>query len=90
MKRAIILVTLSLMLVSCEQEIARNFGGTTTIKLEPNQRLIEATWKDADLWYLVEPMPADYEPQTKRFIESSNYGVWEGEVIFIESKGDKK
>lgn len=86
MKRAIILFVLSLVLTSCEQEITRNFGGTTTIKLEPNQRLIEATWKDADLWYLVEPMPVDYKPTTKYFVESSTYGILEGKVIFIESK----
>lgn len=77
---------LTFMLTSCEQYITRNYGGTTTINLEKGQKLIEVTWKEGNLWYLVEPMESDYTPKTKEFIESSNYGVLEGKVIFVESK----
>jgi hypothetical protein len=28
---------------------------------------VEATWKNNSLWYLTEPMPADYQPQTNYF-----------------------
>lgn len=71
----------------CEQYFTRQYGGTTTIKLEPGEKLLEATWKGSgDLWYLTEPMDSDYTPKTKIFKESSVYGVMEGKVIFIETK----
>ena len=75
-------------LTSCDQYITRKFGGTTTIKLEPGQKLIECTWKGNGgvLWYLVEPMDSDYVPKTKEFIESSTIDIMEGKVIFIETK----
>lgn len=87
MKKIILILTVICMaFVSCDQYTARNFGGETTIKLEPGEKLIEATWKDNDLWYLVEPMDSDYVPKIKTFKESSTMGIMEGEVTFIESR----
>ena len=88
MKKIILVLTVICMsFVSCEQYITREYGGTTIIKLEKGQKLIECTWKgDGDLWYLVEPMDSDYVPKTKEFIESSMIGVMEGKVIFVESR----
>ena len=86
MKKILFILMTVFCLISCDQYISRNFGGTTTIKLEKGQKLVEATWKESDLWYLVEPMDSDYIPKTKEFIESSTVGVMEGKVIFIESK----
>ncbi len=86
MKKMILLALTALMMVGCEQYVTRNVGGTLTIKLESGQKLIEATWKKSDLWYLTEPMDSDYKPKTKVFQESSMCGVFEGKVIFIESK----
>lgn len=87
MKKIILILTVICMaFVSCDQYTARNFGGETTIKLEPGEKLIEATWKDNDLWYLVEPMDSDYVPKIKIFKESSTMGIMEGEVTFIESR----
>lgn len=68
------------------QTITRNFGGTTTINLEPNQKLEEITWKDDDsLWYLTRPMTENDIAETHTFHQSSDYGL-EGTVIIIESK----
>lgn len=86
MKKIILLALTALMMVGCEQYVSRKAGGTMSIKLEPNQRLMEVTWKDGDLWYLTEPMDSDYMPKTKVFQENSLYGVLEGKVIFIESR----
>lgn len=86
MKKTILLALTALVMVGCEQYVARKAGGTLTIKLESGQKLIEATWKESDLWYLTEPMDSDYKPKTKVFQENSMYGVWEGKVIFVESK----
>lgn len=85
--RLILVITvLTFMLTSCEQYFSKNWGGTTTIELEKGKRLVEVTWKDDNLWYLIEPMEPNYTPKTKEFVESSNYGVLEGKVIFVESK----
>lgn len=92
MKKILILLVAVVLAVfampSCtEQSRAKDFGGETTIKLEPGQKLVEATWKgDGDLWYLTEPMDSGYEPKTKIFQESSSWGLMEGKVIFIETK----
>ena len=87
MKKIIFILMTFFCLTSCDQYITREFGGTTKIKLEPGEKLVEVTWKgDGDLWYLVEPMDSDYTPKTKVFKESSNLGVVSGKVIFIEKK----
>ena len=88
MKKLFLLLGILVLFGGCtEQNRSRAYGGTMTITLEPGDKLIEVTWKDdGNLWYLVEPMEEDYIPKTKRFVESSNWGVLEGEVIFIERK----
>lgn len=86
MKKILILIFTSMMITGCDQYISRHAGGTTTIKLDKGDKLIEATWKEGSLWYLTEPMDSDYVPKKKTFKESSMYGVLEGKVIFIESK----
>lgn len=78
-----ILITIGL--TSCNY-CTRNFGGSTVIKLEPGEKLVEATWKENNIWYLVEPMEDGYVPKTKVFKESSNAGMLEGTVTFIESR----
>ena len=87
MRKIFMIICLTLSLCSCEQQITRQYGGTTTINLEKGEKLVEVTWKDGgDLWYLVEPMDSDYIPKVKVFKESSIYGVLEGKVVFIENK----
>jgi len=85
-KSVVLIILVAFLLTSCDQFFARRYGGDTTIKLEKGEKLVEVTWKEDNLWYLVEPMEPDYTPKTKKFIESSNYGVLEGSVTFIESK----
>ena len=86
MKRLIVILLMFLCLTSCDQSITRTMGGTTKIELEPGEKLVEATWKGDDIWYLVEPMDSDYVPKTKTFKESSRIGVLEGKVIFYEKR----
>jgi hypothetical protein len=79
------LVLLALLMGGCTQnQIAKEYGGTMTITLPKGTRLINATWKDLQLWYLVEARPDNVEPRTTQFIEDSQFGVWEGRVIFKE------
>ncbi len=86
MKKLIVILLMFLCLTSCDQSITRTMGGTTKIELEPGEKLVEATWKGDDIWYLVEPMDSDYVPKTKTFKESSRMGVLEGKVIFYEKR----
>ena len=84
MKKIFILLVALVTLSSCEQYFARKLGGNVTINLAPGEKLIEATWKEGNIWYLTEPMDSNYTPKVKTFKESSMYGVCEGEVTFIE------
>ena len=81
------LITLSviLLLASCtEQARTRKLGGKTEIKLPKGERLLNATWKDSNIFYLTEPYDSNYKPKKKIFRESSSFGIYQSEVLFIE------
>lgn len=82
----VVIITIAFITCSCDQTFTKYFGGTTTINLEPGEKLIEVTWKDDNIWYLVEPMSDEYTPTTKIFKESSRFGVLQGKIIFNETK----
>ena len=85
----ILIILTVLYLCSCtENTRSRVWGGKMTIELPKGQKLVEATWKGDgnSLWYLTEPMDADYIPKIKIFQEDSRFGVLEGSVVFVESK----
>lgn len=88
MKKLFLIITsiVFLFLTSCEQYVARKFGGDVDIKVEKGYKVTSATWKESNLFYFIEPMEEDYQPKVKKFIESSNLGVFESEVVFIENK----
>lgn len=83
---AALLLSTIVVTTSCENAISRKFGGSKTVNLPAGQRLLEVTWKDNSIWYLMEPMDSDYVPKTKTFKEDSNIGVLEGTVTFVESR----
>lgn len=67
-----------LSLASCtENQRAKTFGGTEHVKLLSNERFINVTWKNDNLWIIVE------NTTTHKFHakEYSSYGILEGEVI---------
>lgn len=92
MKKLILLLVAFVALVTftftaCTQnQRARNFGGNMTIKLEAGQKLMMATWKGEDLFYLTEPMEEDYVPKTKTFHENASFGIIETTVKFVETR----
>lgn len=72
---------------SCtKNEISRTFGGTITINVEKGKKVTMATWKDTDLFYMIEDMDSDYVPHDKMLVESSSHGIIESKVIFKESR----
>ena len=63
---------------SCtENQRARNFGGTETISLLPNEEFVNITWKENDLWIIVK------DTITGVFYarEKSSFGVMQGKII---------
>ena len=66
---------------------AKNWGGTMTYDLKPGKRLVNMTWKEDDLWILQRDTKTENDlPQTYEFIESSNWGVFQGTIIVKEQK----
>jgi hypothetical protein len=90
MKKLLALCALGIALVACTQnERAKNFGGESTARLAPCQKLIIATWKDDNLWYLTRPFRDGEKPETFTFKEDSSFGMWQGTVTIVESCSSK-
>lgn len=67
-----------LALASCtDNQRARKFGGTETIKIEPQEKFINITWKQNNLWVIVQ----DTITGTIYAKEKSSFGVMQGKVI---------
>lgn len=87
MRNLFLLLAVLLSLGSCTENIrAKNFGGKVTVVIPDNQKLVNATWKDADLWYLTKPMTDADKAETYLFTEESSFGVFQGTITFIENK----
>lgn len=86
MRKLLLLSIICIGFVSCtDNQMARNFGGTEVINLEPGKRLINITWKgneNANLWILTKQDTT--KPTTYSFKEKSGHGLMEGEVIINE------
>jgi hypothetical protein len=86
----IIIVGISFMATSCtENGRAKGWGGSMTVNLEPNEKLLNVTWKDADMWILTRPMRAGETSEVYKFKEKSTFGVMEGQITIVESGGTK-
>lgn len=88
MKKILIFIALLVVTtISCtENQKVRNFGGNMTIKLPKGQKIVVATWKDSNLFYMLEPMEDSYIPKTKTFMENSSWGILESTITFVESR----
>lgn len=87
-KMMIAMFAIMLMGVSActDNQRAKNFGGTAKVELPAGQKLVNATWKNDHLWYLTKPMQQNDIAETLSFKESSNFGLVEGTVIFVEKR----
>lgn len=87
MKKFYFTIATLLLLASCtENQRAKSFGGTSTMKLPKGEKLVNVTWKGDEIWYLTRPMKSDESPETYTYREESSLGVIEGTVILKESK----
>lgn len=87
MKLFTVLLLTILLISSCtENSKAKNFGGEASLELPKGQKLVNVTWKDANLWYLTRPMLATDSAETYTFHEQSSWGVWQGTYTIKETK----
>ena len=76
-KLTMVAITL-LALASCtDNQRARSFGGTETIKIESQEKFINITWKQDNLWVIVQ----DTITGTIYAKEKSSFGIMQGKVI---------
>ena len=69
----------------CSQVAAKSWGGSMTVTLDPGRKLVNATWKESQLWLLTTDRPVESEkPKTYVLEERSTYGVLQGKVIIEE------
>lgn len=69
-----------------ENERAKSFGGSATYNIPKGKKLITATWKNSDLWYLVRDMREGEYPETYNFQEVSNFGILQGSITLVEQR----
>lgn len=82
MKNIFIVLSLFIVLSCTDNQMARNYGGTETIQLQPNEEFVNITWKQDNLWVIVrDKNTGDYYAR-----EKSSFGVLEGKVIIRQSK----
>jgi hypothetical protein len=87
LKKSLLIWLFSCSLSACtDNQNAKNYGGTAEITLPAGEKLITATWKDTDLWYLTRPMLATDSAITYTFKEKSSFGMMEGTYIIHEAK----
>ncbi len=92
--RDLVAVTLVITLTTTsgctENRRARTYGGTTYMDIAAGQRVLNATWKDANLWVLTRPLREGEAPEVLTFHETSAWGVLEGTIVLREHAVDAK
>ena len=88
MKKAFFAILAIAALSSCtDNERVKNFGGTATFEVPYNQKLVNVTWKENELWVLTKQRTyADSTYNTYNFSEKSSWGVMEGTYTIIEKR----
>lgn len=84
----ILIVAFAVITTGCtDNQRAKSWGGKMTITLEPQQKLVNVTWKNEDMWILTRQMKPDERPETYKFVEKSTFGIMQGEVTIQETGG---
>lgn len=71
--------------ISTTQFGSRNFGGTYTVNLQDNKKLVNVTWKDNELWLLTRDARKDDIQENYKFSEDARYNMIEGDVVIKET-----
>ena len=87
MKKIIFYFLVLISLISCiDNNRVKKYGGTATLELSPNEKLVNVTWKDKELWILTTEMTEKDSAKTYTFKEKSSLGLVEGKYIIVEIK----
>ena len=81
LKRLVLILFVVTLFSGC-QALTREFGGTTKIQLEEGEKFINVTWKDNNIWVLVE----NENENVYVFKEYSSMGILNGRVIIKENR----
>jgi|LakMenE18May11ns_1017448.scaffolds.fasta_scaffold9855544_1 hypothetical protein len=73
-------------LSSCtDNERVKNFGGSAIMEIPFNQKFVNVTWKENELWVLTKQRTnEDTTYNTYHFSEKSSWGVMEGTYTITE------
>jgi hypothetical protein len=82
----IFVLSLGFLMGCTQNQRAKQWGGTATTELASGQKLVNVTWKDAQLWVLTKPMTTNDVAEIYTFKEFSSMGIVEGTVILKEKK----
>lgn len=69
-------------LTSCDQERTKYFGGSTTIELKPNEKFLNMSWKENNIWVVTQ----DTLTGISYSREYSEHGIFNGEVEILPAK----
>lgn len=86
MKKLFVLFLLVTLFSCTDNTTVKKYGGKATMELKPNEKLINVTWKEAELWILTRPMTEKDSAQTYTFREKSGMGIIQGEFTIKEVK----
>lgn len=86
MKKLFVLILLVTLFSCTDNTMVKNYGGKATMELRPNEKLVNVTWKEAELWILTRPMTEKDSAQTYTFREKSGLGIIQGEYTIKEVK----
>ena len=79
------IVLFSFGFLSCTaQQRAKKYGGSATVNIPANKKLVIATWKGDNLWLMTRARKEGETPETYFFQESSSWGVFEGTITIQE------
>lgn len=78
MKKLLLVATMLLLAVSCTDNArTRNFGGVENVELQENEKFLNITWKDTNLWIITQ----DTLTGTYYAREKSSLGMMQGVIV---------
>lgn len=84
--RILLLLAIIFLLSSCQNWRVKKAGGSMTIELKVNEKFVNATWKQDNVWYLTKTMTKTDSAETYFLREKSKLGILEGTITFVETK----
>lgn len=82
--KAIAIFIFAMSLTGCNV-VVKKLGGSMTVELEKDQKLVNCSWKANDsLWVLTRQRREGEPLETYKYQEKSTFGVLEGTVTIVE------